>query len=357
MKEEDCKVGLPSSIGDEFMTDGVDLKNPSPEQSTSLLLPTVQIVGGVSRLLQLLTSPRLSPQVLQTYDSYYNSCLGALPLRHQLHAQDYLDPVELPPIMYLQNARLALHRQNLTPLCALDIRSLALDKCAAISRDTAMFLRRSMREPPTGLASPISVESDGWEKRMVSAASAFFCTHIWRCTLFLCHRLDFASALVCIKASSTMGNVRPVNIACGKYLEFFVKEITAKWSEHVRFDEDEELLAQVSGDLQGSFENAWVWREYKTDERLGSRSGTEAPLPGHDRLENGGDESGRQRPEQEWDGWGHIVHMLERCQREMQKTPPRPLSAQTSSVPERRDSGTSSHSPAPGNRMSIRDLI
>lgn len=360
IKEEDCDVSMPSPIDDRYMHADGKWISPTPEQSTSLLLPTIQVIGGIAKLLRVLKSPRLAKSALQAYDSHFNNCMGAFPAQHQIRINKYIDPIELPPIMYLQNARLMLHRHNLSPVCDADTRSAALDNCASAARDTAKFLRRCMQEPPPDSECQITAQNDTWEKRMVSGVSAFFCTHIWRCTLFLCFRYDFESALLCARASATLGNSRPINTACGRYLEFFLDALITEVGLGAQLDTNEEMIAYVSGDLQGSFENSWIWQESKGNIHLGKPLGSSASDEKTISKQENGEAAGQDR--QPWAGWDNVLRTLEQLaqgkQKENHPATGGEISRQPSGeFPALAPSPNPSTLQAASNRMSIRDLI
>lgn len=344
IKEEDCDVDMPSPVDDQYMHVGSNWTSPSPEQTTSPLLPMIQVIGGIAKLLRMLKSRRLVKSTLHAYDTHFKKSMQAFPAQQQPRENHYIDPVELPPMVYLQNARLMLHRHNLSPSCDADERSAAMDHCALVSKDTARLLGRCMQESPATHSHP-SNETGSWETRMVSAVSAFLCTHIWRCTMFLCFRFDFASALCCARASAAIGNTRPINVACGRYLEFFLMELIKKPQQKDHLDMDEEMIAYVSGDLQGSFENSWIWQGNKGGVHLGQ------PLQSSD--DNGDGESNGQAfskantgtDDSDWAGWDWILNILEklyqnRTVQDHSLQPPMMLPPVNSS-----------------NRMSIRDLI
>ena len=359
IKEEDCNVRLPSPVNDQYMHGDSKWTSPSPEQSTSPLLPLIQIIGGVAKLLRILKSPRLSKPVLQAYDSHFCKCMASFPAEREERQNAYINPVELPPMIYLQNARLMLYRHNLKPTCESDVRSAAMEKCFSVAIDTARLLSRCMQDiqEPPAKRSQLPEETGSWEKRMMSVTSAFFCAHIWRCTLFLCFNYDFESALWCAQASAELGDSRPINVACGCYLEFFLKELDRKWSQEVQLDLDEEMIAYVSGDLQGSFENSWIWQESKSDVHLSK------PLQVSDYWK--GEETGQisfeasHKQDAEWGGWDNVVSILERLlhkkrqeqqRRAIQEASLRPPMVLPPLAP-------SPNSGIPPNRMSIKDLI
>lgn len=358
-KEEDCNVGMPSPIDDQYMVPGIPwASSPTPEQTTSPLLPMIQVIGGIARLLRILKSDRLAKSILQAYDSHFNQCVNAFPAQHQGRANGYMDPTELPPIIYLQNARLMLHRHNLTPVCNSLERSAAIDLCVLVAKDTAGFLRRCM-QPPGEPRSHAAERTDTWESRMVSVSSAFFCTHVWRCTLFLCFRLDFENALLCARASATLGNARPVNVDCGRYLEFFVHELISKLDQRAQLDTDEEMMAYVSGDLQGSFESSWIWQESKSGVHLGKPLQISGETNRNEPKSQSLSPARSQAKASDWHGWNDVLGTIERLSRKKEQ--------------ERQDSdiqdtllrpsmtlpplASSPSAMSPSNRMSIKDLI
>ncbi|KAL9133620.1 MAG: hypothetical protein Q9175_005201 [Cornicularia normoerica] len=352
---------MPSPVDDQYMVLGIPwASSPTPEQSTSPLLPMIQVIGGIARLLRILKSDRLAEPALQAYDSHFNQCVNAFPAQHQDRPNGYINPTELPPMIYLQNARLMLHRHNLTPICDFVERSAAIDHCVLVAKDTAGLLRRCM-QPSGEPRSHEAEQHDTWESRMISASSAFLCTHVWRCTLFLCFRLDFENALSCARASATLGNARPVNVDCGRYLEFFLQEMISKLDQGAKLDTDEEMIAYVSGDLQGSFENSWIWQESKDGVHLGK------PL----QISSEKDQKHRksqiqslppaksQTKEYDWNGWDDVLRTMERMFHKKEKERQH-LAFQVQSL---RPSmmlpplAPSPNSMSPSNRMSIKDLI
>ena len=359
-KEEDCNVGMPSPVDDQYMVLGYPWASPRPEQSTSLLLPMIQVIGGIARLLRILKSDRLTKSALLAYDSHFNRCVEAFPAQHQGRANGYIDPTELTPMIYIQNARLMLHRHNLTPICDFVERSTAMDQCVLVAKDTAEFLRRCM-QPFQDPRSHKAEQHDTWEARIISASSAFLCTHVWRCTLFLCLRLDFESALSCARASAILGNVRPVNVDCGRYLEFFLHQMTFKLDQGAQLDKDEEMIAYVSGDLQGSFENSWIWQESKGGVHLGK------PLQVSDGNDKDDLKSQMQslppfKPkinESDWNGWDDVLRTMERMSHMKEKERQHHVVEESSLRPPMMlpPLAPSPNSMSPSNRMSIKDLI
>ena len=365
VREEDCNVRMPSPMDDQHILPGSDWTAPTPAQSTSLLPSMLQAIGGITRLLRILRVPRLTSHTLQAYESHFTKCIDDFLVQRQVHLHDYVDPLDLPPIMYLQNARLMLHRNNLNPQCPASARSQAIDSCASMAKSTANLLRRCMQVPPTESHSPGTMtapqSSTTWETRLLSTASAFLCTHIWRCTLFLCFRLDFHDALSCARASAVLGNARPVNVACGKYLEFYLRELTARLDQghSSGFDTDEEMMAYVSGDLQGCYGSSWVWQGQ--DSAVVGGGGGNVPSEDHHglkgSLQNTNGITTNEDAEEEdskWDAWHTVLQTMERlaltqAQTQAQAPPEAQLKAkeQDPSPPPQSTSSSSSTPPAP----------
>ncbi|KAL8725469.1 MAG: hypothetical protein Q9166_007331 [cf. Caloplaca sp. 2 TL-2023] len=282
----------------------------TPAQSP--LVPTMQVIRGISKLLKSLREPSIPSSTLQSFDLLFDDCMDLFPAHHQVDAHGPLDPHQIPPLIYLQNARLLLHRHNLTTKTAPGTRSQVADECTKIAKRTASFLARCMLD---GSGFPGGHEP--WRGHFISAANAFLCTHVWRCSLFLCFQAEYEDALVCTRASAAMGSARPVNVACGRYLEFFLQRLLSKVEAGVStLESDEEMLALLSGDLQGSAESAWVWKD--GDAGTHSMLSTQfppvnvTPLTAHD-------------DDYSWSNWDGILDTLTRLvqrQRQRQQQPP-----------------------------------
>jgi hypothetical protein len=262
INDEDCDVEMPVAMDDVpagFTPSGRWDRQP---QSTSSFLLTLRVVREISNLLKILKVPSISPSTLEYHDTQLNNCMAIFPAQHQVQRRERLDPDTFKPMICLQNARLLLHRQNISIVCSAEMRSAAIDQCVMIAKDTTEILLRCTVDPsvqPNEDPSPQRTWT--WLRR--NTECAFFCTHIWRCTLFLCLRGEFSAASTCVRVSAIMGDARPVNAACGKYLDFFLDHLTQKMVQNpmAHADGDEELIAYVSGDLQGSIEHSWVWED------------------------------------------------------------------------------------------------
>lgn len=308
INDQDCEVDLPCPIVDErFIPDGSNIPD---SQQTTPLLATIHVVRSIGQLTRTLRCSTIVLATIETFERHFDACLATFPTSYHPRSDLPLDPRSLAPIIYLQNARLILHRHNISPICPADTRSYALDYCLSTALDTTNLLSRCLQHPPGG---PV----EDRQTLFASAATTMLCTHIWRCTLFLLYRQEYAAALVCVQASGIIGDLRAVNAACGRYLAFFVRcllDRVRRPGPAIDFSCDEELIAYVSGDMQGSSDDSWVWNGSETGSHLEvlspqlGGSPVAHPEPSHESLD--------------WEGWDWIertVHYLFSEQQERQR--------------------------------------
>ncbi|KAG0648991.1 putative transcriptional regulatory [Hyphodiscus hymeniophilus] len=311
IEDTDCDVGLPAAIDDHYIHDsGMMVPNGAPPL-TNFILPIIHVVRAVSQLIKTLKSPIISPSTLATFDTHFSSCMSSFPPSCQLTAHEPLDPRTLAPICHLMNARLVLHRHNLTTSCPPELRSNAIEQCLRASLDSTNLFARAM-----ALSSPSNLSATPFGP----TANAMICTHIWRCTLFLLFGGLFDAALTCVRASSCIATLREVNIACGRNIAFFLDVLIEKrraggiaGSKGYRGerDMDEELVAYVSGDLQGSTDNSWVWQGSETGMNIGTVAGGNLPSP---TLLGGAHDEGTgvltDVEARDWGGWERVEYLV-----------------------------------------------
>ena len=263
INHEDCQVEVPMLKDDVQSGSDSSWGSTSPSQSISPFLSTLRVAREIGGLLKTLKTPSIPSGTLEFHDVQFNSCMASFPAHHQIQRAENLDPHALTSILYLQNARLLLHRHNLSVMCAPETRSAAIDRCFLVAQDTSHILSRCLIDLPPGPPNELASGRHTWAWLFKNAANGFTCTHFWRCTLFLCLRGDFSAAATCVRASAIVGDARPVNVACGKYVAFFLEHLTQKWHQDpgIAMDKDEETLAYVSGDMQGSVDHSWVWQD------------------------------------------------------------------------------------------------
>ncbi|KAK9478477.1 fungal-specific transcription factor domain-containing protein [Lipomyces japonicus] len=307
VSDDECDVSFPipvdchclSSTGVTLPPQPLELSPPGSPGETSLplfsssssssfvgcyLVPTIHVLRVLSPLRHTLKSPVLTRTTLSTFDGYFSQAWSAFPFLANAGSTSpisspataftssslMLDPLALIPLSLLQHLRLTLHRHNLSPHAPADLRSFALSRCAGISLETATFLQRTMitSDGPKPMLSVDSKSSEQiWAERITETSTVFVLTNIWRSTLALIARGEFLHAMVCVKVLAAVHEHREVNVACGLYIEGFLlllKERLASDPCNFRIEDDEDLMALVSGDMQAS-SDAWIWGETNSE--------------------------------------------------------------------------------------------
>lgn len=310
IEDADCDVQLPAAIDDHHIF-GTEMKVPTGvPPMTNFMLPIIQVARAASSLSKALKSPEIVPSTLSSFDNDFTTYMAAFPPACQPQADAPLNPRVIIPTCHLLNSRLILHRHNLNTSCSPEARLNAIEQCIYISLELARLLSRALLRYPANPPTP----SFGM------IASAMACTHIWRCTLFLLYGGHFDAALTCIRTSASIGSLREVNVACGRNLAFFVRTLIERrksgsllGSKRYRAERecDEEVMAYVSGDLQASNENAWVWAG---SEDLSS-SGMSSPI-----FHSGGREEGTsaltELEARDWGGWDNLEYLVDTLARQ-----------------------------------------
>ncbi|EIT81083.1 C6 transcription factor [Aspergillus flavus] len=353
INDQDCDVDLPCPVDERCISEGGIV---AESQQTTPLLATIHVVRSIGQLVRTLRSSTISPATLEIFERHFQTCQATFPPQYHPKSDQYLDPRSILPLIYLQNARLILYRHNISPFCAPEVRSLALDYCVSISQDTAHLLSRCMRAPSgsPGYSSPPG--NDDWRPLLASSAGTVLCTHIWRCVLVLLFRQEYDTAFVCVRASAVVGDSRSVNAACGRYIAFFLKCLVDRLRrpDGVDPERDEEMLAYVSGDMQGTTGGSWVWQGSETGSQLETLTdfGSPVPMPhpgARDNLSTGEVE--------DWEGWDWVEQTVQYLISEKQKQQQEynRMDVQTSpggDEPAPQPQSTSSHS-----RMTIASII
>ena len=267
-EENEYDVDLPVRVVDEQYVRNTGIgRFMSQETAHDVFAAIIHLARSVGPLMKTLRAPIISLANLHHFNSHFASSMAAFPAHCQVGLSSYLDPRSLPTLIYLQNARFVLHRHNLSPICPPEMRSVAVDNSVAVARDTAHLLSRTMQQPPSSESESESRSNQhAWRSQFAEMASSSMCTHIWRCTLFLCLRGYYVEAMSCVKVSAAIGEHRAINLACGRHLSFFLRMLVEKIQHSDGGDgssqllDDEEMMAYVSGDVQGSAEKNWVWQ-------------------------------------------------------------------------------------------------
>lgn len=353
------ELGKPLLIQDE----DYDTEYPEPAEDEQLfndeafstghstpLLAMISVVRSFQSLHLLLKSTYIARETLQSREEYLHTCLSLFPRTLQPSSLERVEPRAIAPLICLQNARLLLQRHNLTPACPPDLRLQAIEKCVMVARDTAMILSRCL-EP----ASPLPNGPAERSRLLALSASTLLCMHIWRCLLFLLFRADYLPAIVLVQAASAIGEARQVNLCCGRHVQFFLRVLYFRLQQGRSgdFDDDEEMIAYVSGDLQSSPDTSWIWqgREFgiesiKSSESAQGLSPVDAPLSNStDTIKN---PLTRDQSTRDWGGWEQVErsirYLLEGQQKQAQEN--RRLQQQPSVSP-----------PSDTSRMTIANII
>ncbi|KAK8177592.1 fungal-specific transcription factor domain-containing protein [Phyllosticta citrichinensis] len=321
--DEDCEVPYPSPVEDQFMAPHGVLSSPHIHLRKTLQ-GVITVVRFLSQLQKTIKESCVSRSALQTYDDYFRAVNSSFPEEMQANSEAYIDPLDVGPVLLLQVARFHLFRHNLNYRCHHRERVDALNRCLEVAQVTARYMARcmvslqSLAEVPDDQA----LRGSTWQARLVCGTKHMLCTHLWRCTLILCFRGDYVSALTLVRASATIGKARKVNIACGRNLAFFLDRLTERVSSgnvnHSLLELDEEMLAYVSGDLQ-STEHAWVWGG--AEPGASARDANEAAREQPDRIMEDADQQQQQsvprlsflltdQETTEWGGWSRVERQV-----------------------------------------------
>lgn len=306
INDQDCDVDLPCPIDEQYLAEG---GAPDSDQTTPLL-STIHVVRSMGQLSRTLRCPTISPATIETFERHFTACLATFPSQYHPKSDQCLDPRSLAPIIYLQNARFILHRHNISPFSAREVRSSAMDYCASASLDTAHLLSRCMRTPP-------GLQGYDWQPLFASSAGTLLCTHIWRCILLLLFRQEYSAALICAQASAAVGDSRAVNAACGRYIAFFLKSLIDRIQRNaLDLERDEEMMAYVSGDMQGTNDGSWVWQGSETGSELESTVDLSTGSPPSTQP---GAWPSPTESRSDWEGWdwiGRTIQYLDEGQRQ-----------------------------------------
>ena len=255
IKDEDCDSSLPHLASRFHQQPGMlppafGHFTPSPVEVN---MPLVRHYGELRKVMKARPIPATA---LESFEGIFSSIADAMPEPLQPYSTTYLDPCMFRVTMILPNARIILHRHNLSPLCSPEECRLALSACAAAAQLSVRLINRSLQQPPT-IPQPFTEPSRAnlpWELRVRSSTPSLVCTHLWRCILVLALALDFNGALTCARVSSAIADLRKINMACAKYITFFLELLTDRvrngQGEKHMLEQDTEMLAYASGDLQ-----------------------------------------------------------------------------------------------------------
>ena len=339
--DDDVDVSEPTPVDDDSIRSGGIMAPPPGTNPPSGLISVIPVVRIYAQLKKTLKSRTIAAATLATYDDHFRSIMATYPDPFPINSQAYLDPRLLTAACSLQAARFFLYRHNLFPACRNPDRRDALDRCVSVANDTAHYIQRSMqqdiRPQQPGFYSPVHMAN--WAARLRTMAPAFFCSHLWRCALVLCLRMEFSSALTIVQASASIGDLRKNNMACGRNLAFFLDKLIGRLHRGANkqsLEVDEEMLAYASGDLQGCAEEAWVWQGSETGASL-NQVHTNGYAHDRSRSNSMSDQQTAnaltEREVHDWGGWDHVQRVLNQLLQEQQQGQAPPPQMQSYSQP------------------------
>jgi hypothetical protein len=319
--EDDCDVALPSPIEDRYIQPQGFSRSHATSAPFTGSLAVIQISRSHRLLYQALKSSIISSQTLQSFDEMFREKGSLLPEAYRLNSSAALETTALPPVFTLLSAQFHLHRRNLTPVCRAPARAEAMSRCVSIAQDTAKYISRTLHTP----TKPDSEKT--WQVRATLMASNMVCLHLWRCMLVLCFRGDYDAAFMCLHLASAIGKTRRVNGECGRNIVFFLDRLLDRirngHGSPQQLEQDEEMLAYVSGDVQGNMEHSWVWAgTAMTSPTSSQRSplntsrshGMDQPM--RDALPLHAASGSPKQSEGVWDDWSRIEHMIQQLREE-----------------------------------------
>lgn len=213
-----------------------------------------------------------------------------------------------------------MYQRNLSPLASPVTQVNALERCVSIAQDTTKYVSRALYNQTAQETG--KTETGKTDTKMITVvARSAVCLHMWRCVLVLCFRGEYDVALVCLHFLRSIGSARKINAACGKSIAFFIERLFERIHQGIggnnQLEHDEEIIAYLSADTQGSLEHSWVW----AGTNMAPSTSVHDVAPGAVRSP-GGKEMMRDRRASraipsmwwngstEWDDWGRVEHMV-----------------------------------------------
>lgn len=292
------------------------------------------------------------------------ACMQMFPQELQLHTKTPLDPLVMAPLIYFQNTRIVLHRHNLSPACSAEQRSLAIKNCSTAAEDTAAILSRCF---------DMQAPAEQVQMRLRMAATNLLCTHTWRCLLFLSFCQMWGSFYILLRFVSVVEDSRPVNVSCGRHLNFFLDRMIERCQQDTAYklEDDAELIVLLSADLQAGA-NGWVWNTKEATVPQLPRQSSSNQIPSSSRSSElqqqaegwpSWDSPITESEKERWGGWEKVsqaAQYLERLQRSRQPQTPLQLhppvrsntESRTGSLKTESDRSTST----PKSRMTIASI-
>lgn len=339
--DNDYDVSEPVPVDDDCIRPNGIVMPPPGSTIPSGLIAVIPVTRTTAQLKATLRSQTISASTLAMCDEHFKSIMASWPEPYPIYSQAPLDPRLVTAACSLQAQRFFLYRHNLSPACKLVDRRDALQRCVSVAQDTAHYIQRTLQHPSTAPAQGFMGQAhmSNWASMVRSMIPSFFCAHLWRSELVLCLCGEYQAAQMLAHVSAAVGDLRKINVACGRFLAFFLEKLMERLragANQQNVEADEELLAYASGDMQGSADDAWAW----------SGSDTGADLQQPQMVVNGhsGDKPALQaeqlststlteREAQEWGGWDQIQRTLQHLVEHKQQQGSQDPQSQQTSVP------------------------
>ncbi|EOA85505.1 uncharacterized protein SETTUDRAFT_90047 [Exserohilum turcica Et28A] len=315
INENDCELSLPTSVDDRYIQPNEAFGPFTKATHFNDFVATIHMTRLYAPLQQALKSSTILPQTMASFDEQLRSKLLLLPEAYQPDSSAILDAKALPTVFVLLSARFHLYRRNLSPVSGAVERGNALERCVSVAQDTAKYVSR------VSCNTSMLDAAKAWTENAALIASNVVCLHLWRCILILCFRGEYDAALVCLHLSRSIGSARNINAGCGRNMCFFLERLFDQVRNSVggskQLEQDEEMIAYLSADTQGSLEHSWVW----AGSNMAPSGYRQDALPGMTRSP-AGEEAMREAPlsrgpfgaglngSAEWDDWGRVEGLV-----------------------------------------------
>jgi hypothetical protein len=270
--DDDTEVPWPSSLNEQWLSPTLPERKGGPQSLTRTMQFVAPVIRIIPQLKRTIKSPTISRRTIETFDEFFVSILHGYPDQLRPDSDGPLEPYLLHAVFPLQSARLLLYRHNLGPDSGLSDRSAAIERCFRAAYDSLRYISRTlswrstMHSPSLGESKRTSTQ-DSTAAAIRFHANNFICLHVWRITLIFILKRRFSEARTCVRLSRTIGDMRQINLASGRYISAFVTRVMDTLSQHPqrsekeieKIMETEEMIAWASGDLQADPDRAWIW--------------------------------------------------------------------------------------------------
>ena len=227
---------------------------------------TVHLISRIGKISQ--KSP-ISIATFERVDEEINHAKSLLPEQIQPNSRSKVQAPTSQLVITFLSVQFLFYRQNLQCAPASAERADALVRCLAVAHNTSEYIAFICQV--TTLSPETWPPVEAWRSKFISIADNALCLHLWRTILVLCFSGYFNAALICVRASAAVDDMRKINLACGRYLAFFLNRLSEKLfgesGDCRNLENDEEMLTYACGDLLGTSDDFWVW----ADERPGSK--------------------------------------------------------------------------------------